>query len=112
MDLIRKILFEIEKNTEPDQWFEISISGYEKDDVYYHVMLLKEAGLIDAKKVFDGGPLFPIRLTWNGHEFLEAAKNDTVWSKTKDIILKKGGGFSFEIIKNLLIETLKKNVMG
>ena len=45
--------------------------------------LLYQAGLIDAEN--DSGAddfeWIPISLTWQGHEFLDVARNDTVWKK-------------------------------
>jgi hypothetical protein len=51
------------------------ITDHDHNEVSYHVMLLHEAGLIHA---FDfSGDEFtdwrPAYLTWEGHEFLEAA---------------------------------------
>jgi hypothetical protein len=31
-----------------------------------------------------------MRLTWQGHEFLESAKDDEIWERTNTILLEKG----------------------
>ena len=87
MDLIREVLLEVEKVEGWDDWKQIEFKDRDPEEISYHVMLLAEAGLIEAKKICDGGAWLPMRLTWEGHEFLDAARNDTVWKKTKDIIL-------------------------
>ncbi|NLG39121.1 MAG: DUF2513 domain-containing protein [Fibrobacter sp.] len=103
MDLVRLILFEVEKNEKWDEWKDIKIEGYSQEEIYYHIMLLNEAGLIEAKILCDGGKWVPYRLTWNGHEFLDASRNETVWKKVKGIMANKGGSFAFEVVKSLVI---------
>ncbi len=44
MEIIRKLLFEIEEN--PRQ---LTVDGYNKEVVKYHALLLIEAGLLDCK---------------------------------------------------------------
>lgn len=47
-------------------------------------------------------------LTWQGHDFIEDAKNETVWIKTKEFIKEKGGSASLsgmtEVIKIICIK--------
>ncbi|MBV9852527.1 MAG: DUF2513 domain-containing protein [Armatimonadetes bacterium] len=55
-------------------------------ELAYHVKLLSQAGLIDVKhwQTGDGNEVWlPKTLTWQGHEFLDAARNDTTWNKAK-----------------------------
>ena len=44
-----------------------------KDDaiIEYHLRLLKDNGLVDVKGAFNAPDGAHVRLTWNGHEFLE-----------------------------------------
>ena len=46
------------------------------------------------------GPAYQ-RITWNGYEFLEAAKDDTRWNKAKSI-MHKTGGMLFDVLKEIL----------
>lgn len=46
------------------------------------------------------------RLTWLGHEFLDAARDDGRWEKAKSAI-SKVGGWSFEVVKHILVELAK-----
>jgi hypothetical protein len=43
------------------------------------------------------------RLTWAGHEFIESARNDTIWRKAKRKLGDTIGGVPFEILKPRLI---------
>ena len=108
MDLARKILFELEKAPFKTGWAEIQLDGYSQDEIVYHVMLLAEAGLIRAIDVSHGSNNIwrPVRLTWEGHEFLDAARDDTRWNKAKGV-MDQVGGFVFDIGKQLLIQYIK-----
>lgn len=85
------------------------------------VRLLVEAGLVQgaAGYVFSGddrtGVDFatqkPYRLTWRGHEFLNAIRDDQVWRKIQATTIDKGSSLSFDIIKELGI-TLVKSALG
>lgn len=40
-------------------------------------------------------------MTWDGHEFLDKIREDTVWNKTKDLIKEKGLPMALEVVKNV-----------
>jgi hypothetical protein len=110
MDLCRKILFEVEKAPYKIGWIDIKFDEYSKEEVAYHVMLLEEAGLIDAIDVSKGANDWrPKRLSWEGHEFLDAARDDTRWEKAKGAMALVGG-FVFDVGKQLLIQYLKQEL--
>ena len=44
-----------------------------------------------------------ISLTWQGHEFLDAARNDTIWRKAKKKVLETTGGLAFDVLKAALL---------
>lgn len=104
MDLVREIMFKIEAaHTFDVRLPPIEVEGYTKDQVAYHLVLLKEAELIEAidtTKGRDGG-IRPLRLTWQGHEFLEAARDDSRWNEAKGL-MQKTGGFVFDVVKSVL----------
>jgi hypothetical protein len=106
MDLIRKILFQVEEKGQPLGWVDLEIPGYAPEQIAQHVRLLEEAGLIEAQNLstMDGFDYRPKRLTWAGHEFLDAARNDTVWNRTKEMVKDKGGSIPFEVLKGLLVK--------
>lgn len=105
-DLIRKILFATEQNPYPDLPVTLNIEGYDPELITYHVRLLDEAGLIEA---YDAGEdtWQPTRLTWNGHEFLDASKNDEFWNKAKET-LKKVGSATFPYLFQILLDLAKE----
>ena len=111
MDLARLILFKIEEKPYTGDWVEISVDGYSPEETTYHIMLLAEAGLIDADNVSHGrtNKWMPKQLTWQGHEFLDAARDNNRWNKAKNT-MEKFGGFVFEIGKQVLLELIKSEL--
>lgn len=89
MDLIRLILLEIEAS-KADEIEGFSIKGYNDDDVKHNGELLCQAGLIS--KFFEDslGDLVAGKLTWEGYDYLDKIRDNTIWKKTKDIIIQKG----------------------
>jgi hypothetical protein len=111
MDLIRKILLAVELIESPRGAGPLRFDDYDDVDVSYHVMLLHEAGLIRARDDSGHGDFVwdPIRLTWAGHEFLDAARSETLWNKAKGLVLKSGSGLLFDVLKPLLTELIKES---
>ncbi|MBO6522226.1 MAG: DUF2513 domain-containing protein [Balneolaceae bacterium] len=105
-DLIKKILERIEEFPTTAGDYNIELVGYTDEEISFNSYLLDEAGLIEASftKFADGSYELDYlnRLTWQGHEFLDNARNETVWKKTLAIVKKKGGSVSFNIFQNLL----------
>ena len=73
----------------------MEIDNYTQEQIEYHAVLLGEAGLAVVVSATSFGSKSPgatiTRLTWAGHEFLDAARDNTTWSKAKDVIGKIGG---------------------
>ena len=94
MELVRKILFKIEETVDNVAKFNIEIESYTMEQVAYHCSILYEGGYISNYKAqyADGGIYsFSVgRLTWEGHEFLDKIREDTIWNKTKETIKTKG----------------------
>ncbi len=107
VELVRIILLEIEKKEEPLEWITPEINGYSENEISYHIKILAEAGFVEATELSTRGTFQwgAVNLTWNGHEFLDASRNETIWKKTKSIINNKLGSASIEVVKELLIKT-------
>ena len=134
MDLVRGILLAIEEKEtlggcdfrEVLDWLRdnkyITSSDKDRDKVSAHCGILVDGGLVekcyddyetDASRQ-DKWFFFPssrIRLCWEGHEFLDNARQDKVWKKVKDKMASAGGSLSFEIVKTLTAE-LSKSAVG
>src|SRR4051794_38328755 len=99
MDLARAILLELERRPEwtgGGRGVKLELEGHTPGEISYHVMLLKEAGLVDAigdKAIAPTEDRWkPTRLTWAGHEFLDAAREESLWQKAKAVVFEKTGG--------------------
>jgi len=106
MDLVRELLRWAE-DAEPnaERWSDEYDQAYDHLMVAEHIRLMKEAGLVDAVLVEAQGDILKARidrLTWDGHEFLAGARNDTVWNKAKMIAKEKGLDLTVDLLKALL----------
>lgn len=115
-ELIRNILFKVEEMESTNAVLEDNVfEGVSPELVSYHIQLLIEAGLLVGQCHQGlGGPLqcYIHRLTWNGHEFLDASRDNSRWKKAKEILLSKGGALTFDVLKALLISLLKEAANG
>ncbi len=88
--------------------------GYSDEQIGFHVHLLGQAGLlltIDVTTVIDKSPLAkPLSVTWQGYEFLESARSESLWRNALSKIGKAGVGVSFEILKLVLVSLAKSQI--
>jgi hypothetical protein len=121
MELIRQLLLKLESmetrrggiyhfplsDDEPDE--DLDLPGYTAHEIEYHARLLINAGIIDAGSggVMEG---FLFRgLTWEGHDFIDAIRDDAIWEKTKKGATEVGG-LTFELLKDLAKGFIKKQI--
>lgn len=80
-DLIRGLLFEAEASEDP------LFGPFDDEDEkrYEHARLLCDAGLF--QQVQSG----VFRMTNQGHDYLDAIRDDGVWKKTKEAVSTTGG---------------------
>ncbi len=105
MDLARRILFALEE-APLDEEVDLDLDGVSQVEISHHVMLLNEAGLIEAQDHtgFVGSNWQPKRLTWAGHEFLDASRDQGRWEKATKLVRDKVGGLTFDALKAVLIK--------
>ncbi len=107
LDLIRYILAECQRLGEPGMsYFRVDPpAGRTILELGWHIDLLIDAGLVEADKydVSQKG-CHVRRLTWVGHEFLDAAGDDSLWVTAKKRVVTEAGAWTF----SLLFEYLKQ----
>jgi hypothetical protein len=111
-ELVRIILRDME-GAEPMQTYQgFTYDGYEKFVVYEHIELLIEAGLLagEVHRHSSGGIPVVTRLTWAGHDFLDAMKDEGIWRKAKESILKPIGGATFDVLLDWLKWQMKEKL--
>ena len=112
MDLCRKILLTIEAHTQNKEIYGFYVDGYDRDVVKYHCDLLKQAGFITKSSKDILGEVIVGELTWEGQDFLDKIREDTVWNKIKEVITQKGVTLTFEIIKSVAPSIISSMVTG
>lgn len=107
MDLIRLLLLEKEGEVPVD------LSGFSEDQIGYHKYLLVSANLATGPISETGShpTAILVALTSEGHDFLEASRNETVWKKALSRMKDLGGVFALDVVKALLI-SVSKNELG
>lgn len=107
MDLVRKLLLWLESlDDSGSPTFDESayFQGYSEGTLSEHRYLIWKAGLargcdgttnIGYDAMLDG-------LTWEGHDFIEAARNETFWRKALGSIKTAGAALTIESLKAVL----------
>jgi len=111
MDLIREIMldyeeFDAKRNTEvamnPGE------EGAPPPEVYdYHVTLLGDAGYLEIKQT--KGRAAILRMTWEGHEFLDSIRDPEIWEQAKGGAMA-AGGFTLDLLGDLAKGYAKKKI--
>ncbi len=117
LDLIRKILLKIEDSNVDEALTNIQIEGHEHDETAYHISLLKSAGFIEGEILYEIGSGVPsaymiFGMTWEGHDFLDACRNEGIWVKAKEKLKTVGDEVPLEVLKKVLIELISNQVLG
>jgi hypothetical protein len=107
MELLRHMLLAIEATPLPANLVNLTFEGYDFPTLAAHAELLVEAGLVEAEVAHGDGSAAPIyvdlhRITWQGYEFLDDARNPASWERVRALIAANTGTTSFAIIAELL----------
>ena len=70
-------------------------------EVQYHLRLMVDAHLLQCVGVAEDGAI-AVRLTWQGHEFLELARNESMWERAKSFVQRRTQGLSAAVLQNIL----------
>ncbi|MEZ8040170.1 DUF2513 domain-containing protein [Vibrio sp. 1F263] len=116
MDLIRRLVLFIEEKEDDYPITKPPFEGYTDQEFEEHYHLLFEAGLVRCETISSGSTpsrivrVIPFSLTWEGHDFADAIKNETIWKKAKESIIPQIGGLPFDVLKAVLIGMCKEAV--
>lgn len=114
MELIRKILIEFEEITEKDRGrvgrFEIEGSSHE--EIVNHVFLLSQNGMVEIIDCTSniGRGFLAKGLTWEGHDFLDKARNEKIWKKALAKFSNIGVTATIDLLKELLTSLIKEEL--
>jgi hypothetical protein len=114
LELIRKMLLAIEESPSgwaPEYRGPSQFDGYTTAQVAYHAYLLIDAGLAQGRDVTQFDAEAPegriTSLTWAGHEFIDAARDEGRWKKAMTTVAQKGGVITLDVLKQLLITYMR-----
>ena len=120
-DLIRRIMAHIETiqpgHFSDENSFIVHLGlgeEYDRATILEHIGLLIEENFVKGKihKSFDG-IIDAVRitgLTWKGYDFIDASKDESIWNKAKETILKPTVSITFSLLLEWLKEEAKKKI--
>lgn len=117
MELVRQIALRVEALNGLDEFSseEILIEGYSAEQVSYHCVLMLESNLIAAfdttTSLSPHKTMIIRRLTTAGHDFIDAARSDTVWNKAISVAKEKGIGLTIEVTVQYL-KAVTRELLG
>lgn len=116
MELVREILLIVQARTDIASR-PVEVDGKDKDTVERHVEMMVEGGLLKGHVQPGGrsygGQLTVSDMTWEGHDFLSALENETVWGKMKASFKPSElVGLPFSVLKDVGVSLLKKYAMS
>jgi len=77
----------------------------EEQKKHYHAKLLCDAGFfcsINKEGLY--------RITNQGHDYIDAIRDDGIWQKTKKAVAETGGSATLEIIKSVAMAFAKEEI--
>ena len=94
---------------------DIDVNLLEKSQIDYHINLLISQKMLHRGEMSEGFPMFRqisgLGLTWEGHEFLDAARDSKNWEQAKQVG-NKVGGLTLDVMKAVLIGLAKEQLRG
>lgn len=107
MELIRRILFASEDENPAQEMKTLRDEGHSEEQIRFHVFLMGEAGLVRTIADQGDNDRYPsadvLCITWQGYEFLDAARADSTWQKATQLVKQKGLALPFDLLKEVLV---------
>jgi hypothetical protein len=104
LDLARRILLRLEAGADS-----VADEGRPSEEIQYHIRLLAEAGLIEADEIVPG-QWWPERITWMGHELLDASRDEALWLEVRGKVEAASGSAPLSVLQELLVNGIRKRL--
>ena len=113
MDLVRQIMLNIEdRPAGPPVHFRMD--EVEDRVLLGHLEMMIAAGLVTGKITQPhgarGSMIIVGDLSWEGHEWIETVRDQSVWDETSDTLMANGGAFTFELAKAVATRILRRKL--
>ena len=114
MDLIRQLMLQVESSQEPSsiQLIPEGASDEEAERIIEHLrMLVDDVEFLTGipAHTLAGNNWLDLKLTWEGHDFLDSVRDPEIWKKTKTGAMA-AGGFTVDLLKDLAKGLIKKQI--
>jgi hypothetical protein len=105
----------------PAPWLESDSAPKELDDYsekekLYNGALIVDEGYVDGKVLRHGfheiARVDLDHLTWKGHDFLDASRDDTIWKKAREKFMKPAVSWTLPLLMEWLKAEAKAKIMG
>lgn len=92
--------------------YKLDIGERNFEEVCEHILLLGDAGLAEVRdlgRTYNGSSGVAIdRLTMAGHDFLDAARDESRWKKAMTTVNEKGGAVTIGVLIQILSALMKQ----
>jgi hypothetical protein len=109
LNLVREALLKVEADGPQTPW-----QGKESPEIIYNYALAIEAGLLEGNVVHnhDGqiGGAQAMKLTWAGHDWLDAVRGEDVWRHAMSKATSVGGSLTFEMVKSVATAYVRAHI--
>ena len=116
MNLVREVLLALESESSGFAQEHLQVEGYNNEQIGYHTLLLLDAGFVEGQRITtydsDSPSAIVTRITWAGHEFLDAARDKGRWNEALRIVQEKGGGAVTVGVLTQMLSALAKQAVG
>ena len=106
LGLVRRMLLVIEASPSGFRADTLDLAGYTSEQVAYHLRLVLEAGLVMRLDETSPAPSV-LELSWDGHEFADAARDELRWGRAMRIVGEKAGTVTADVLRQLLTALMK-----
>ena len=92
----------------------MTVPDYPEHLVNYHLDLMISAGIVNGKMHWMNrgrGVAIVNGLTWEGHNYLDAIRDQSIWARTKDLLRSKGQDIR-HLPSEVVFEVVKKVASG
>ncbi len=115
MDIIRQILLNVEDDKYP-YGGRVHLDGVPDEICGHHAALIFDAGLAEGRVIkTDAHGIVSAsvdRLTSAGHDFCDGIRQDTIWNKAKEHILKPGASYGLSVFVEWVKIEVHRRVFG
>jgi hypothetical protein len=120
LEKVRELLFSIEENDYVsglswyvrDPWWKTPSSENDGREVLsdvdqHHLLIMEQAELVRLQPFHC---FIYASLTWEGHDYLDAVREEGIWASTKSALTESGGSAAIELVKSIATAFARKKI--